>query len=511
MRISLRVIKIYAMVMTVLAVIAVAFFALGKRNIALALPTSDDGLIKEGIFAGDVSLAGMTGEEADKAIDKYVSSLENCVITLKAVDGNTVETTAGELGLYWKNTEIAEEAQKLGRQGNIVKRFKELSDLKRNNKVYDIQLGFEDGAIRNVVEDKCLEFNQEAIDATLKRENGEFSVTPGQDGIVVNVDESVSKVRTYMETLWKRSEDSVELAIETQEPKGRTEDLGQIKDVLGTYTTSFKTSASGRSANVRNGCKLINGTLLYPGEQLSVYGKVSPFTEENGYYLAGSYLNGLVVESLGGGICQVSSTLYNAVIRAELQVDQRSNHSMVVTYVDLSADAAISGTEKDFKFTNTLDYPIYIDGYTTDDKKITFTIYGKEERPANRTLEFETEKISETEPEGEKIIADPGQPVGYMTSQAAHTGYKANYWKIVKVDGKETERVQLNSSYYMAVPRTVTYGTAGDVTGAMAAAIATQSSDFCSGTAAQLVNAANAANIAAAQDAAAETASEAID
>lgn len=112
-----------------------------------------------------------------------------------------------------------------------------------------------------------------------------------------------------------------------------------------------------------NGCRLIDGTLLYPGDEFSTYETVAPFSEANGYYMAGSYLNGKVVDSIGGGICQVSTTLYNAVLLAELDVTMRYNHSMVVSYVDPSADAAIAESSgKDFKFVNNTDYPIYIEG-----------------------------------------------------------------------------------------------------------------------------------------------------
>ena len=111
---------------------------------------------------------------------------------------------------------------------------------------------------------------------------------------------------------------------------------------------------------------------------------------DSGYAMAGSYLNGEVVDSMGGGICQVSTTLYNAVLRAELNVTERSPHSMTVHYVDLSEDAAIAGTYKDLKFVNSTEYPIYIEGYTTSDKKITFNIYGKETRDKNRTISFES-------------------------------------------------------------------------------------------------------------------------
>ena len=154
--------------------------------------------------------------------------------------------------------------------------------------------------------------------------------------------------------------------------------MAQVKDLLGSFTTSYSTSGPSRSANVENGCNLINGITLYPGEEFSTYQAVAPFSVDNGYYMAGSYINGKVVDSLGGGICQVSTTLYNAVLLSELEVTQRHNHSMIVTYVDPSADAAIAESSgKDFTFVNNYEYPIYIEGYT-ENKRITFNIYGKE-------------------------------------------------------------------------------------------------------------------------------------
>lgn len=475
---------------------------------ALSLGSND--VIHKGVYAGDIDLSDLTTDEAVSKINAYVNTLKDADIELKAVDDAAISVKAGELGLKWANDEIVKEATDLGKAGNIVQRYKELKDLEHQKKVYDIEFTFDENKIKSVIENQCTQFNREAVDATLVREDGNFSVTPGKDGLVVDVDASADKVVDYLQNSWDKSNTSIELAVAVDRPKGKTEELEQVKDVLGTFTTSFSTSAKGRSANVRNGCSLINGTLLYPGEQFSAYDTIKPFTEENGYYLAGSYLNGLVVESLGGGICQVSSTLYNAVIRAELQVDERNNHSMVVSYVDLSADAAISESSgKDFKFTNNTDCPIYIEGHTTDDKHISFTIYGHETRPENRKLSFETVTLEENVPEGEKCVADSSQPVGYVSVQSAHTGYRAQYWKIVEVDGKETERVQLNSSTYTAVPKTASVGTSGDVTGAMAQAVATQSIDYCKATAASLTAAAQAANldaIAAAEQAAAAAA-----
>ncbi|HOO28275.1 MAG TPA: VanW family protein, partial [Lachnospiraceae bacterium] len=391
-----------------------------------------------------------------------------------------------------------EEAVLYGKSGNPVVRYKEQKDLEQEKKVYALDLQFDRTAIRSAVEAQGEQYNVEAIEASMTKEDDGFQIVSGQIGYIVNEDASVNLIAEAL-TSWDGQPAEIRLQVDVAEPKGTAEELSLVKDVLGTYTTSFSSSATERSGNVRNGTKLINGTLLYPGDTFSAYETVSPFTEENGYYLAGSYLNGMVVESLGGGICQVSSTLYNAVIRAELQVDERYNHSMIVGYVQLSADAAISGTYKDFKFTNSSEYPIYIEGYTTDDKKITFTIYGVETRPANRTIEFESVELSKTEPEGEKVIEDSAQPAGYISVQSAHIGYVGELWKVVKIDGTETERTQLNKSTYTASPKTATVGTAASdpsITTMLQAAIATGSIDYCKSIISQL-NAAAADAVAA--------------
>ena len=189
-----------------------------------------------------------------------------------------------------------------------------------------------------------------------------------------------------------------------------------------------------------------------------MYETVSPFDAEHGYALAGSFENGTVVDTYGGGICQVSTTLYDAVILAELEIKERFEHSMIVTYVEPSMDAAIAGTVKDLKFVNNLDTPVYIEGITGGGK-LTFNIYGEETRPANREVSFESEIISETQPPTQ-LQGSASYNVGYVgVQQSSHVGKVAKLWKVVKVDGKEKSREEFNNSTYYASPTIITVGT----------------------------------------------------
>ncbi len=458
--------------------------------------------INKGIFINQIDVSGMTEDEAMAAVTAYLDGTNGKVITLKGTDAGTVSATPADLGMSWANPEIIKEALNYGKTGNIVKRYKALKDLENETKVFPLQLEFDKTKIASIVENDCSLFNQEAVDMELKRVDGAFTITDGAAGYVVDNQASEDAIYNYLTTQWNYEDAAVDLVIVADEPKGTREDLEKVKDVLGTFTTSYSTSGSARSANVANGCSLVNGTTVYPGETFSMYENISPFSVENGYYLAGSYLNGMVVDSLGGGICQVSTTLYNAVLLSELEVTERNNHSMIVGYVTPSKDAAIAESSgKDFKFVNNLEYPIYIEGTTSSNKQITFTIYGAETRPSNREVTYESEVLQTINPTTETIIQDPSQPVGFMDVQSAHIGYKARLWKIVKVDGAVVSKDQVNSSTYKMVPRTATVGIATSNPDALAqiqAAIASGSIDQTKAVAGAWA-AANAAVAAAAQ------------
>lgn len=434
--------------------------------------------ILSGVMIDKVDVSGMTRAEATKALSDYETQVGEQTLSLQ-IGEQILEANISQFGLQWDNEEVIDEAFNLGRKGNIITRYKDQKDLKNGGKVYELSWSANEKLIRNFVENQCTQFDQEAKNASLKRVSGAFEFVPGEEGIALNVDASVNILTDYLENEWKAGEKkaAVTLQADVTQPEGSAEQLAYVKDLLGSYTTSYSTSSANRSKNITSGAGHINGTVLYPGEEFSTYEVVSPFTEANGYGMAGSYLNGAVVDSMGGGICQVSTTLYNAALRAELEITERYAHSMTVSYVKLSEDAAIAGTYKDLKFKNNSDYPIYIEGYTTSDKRVTFNIYGKETRDKNRSISFESVKVSET-PSSTVLRENAAQPLGYkaVTSKGG-SAYVAELYKVVKVNGVETERTKVNkSSYKSSGNRVITYGTAGDpvVSENLRAAIALQ-------------------------------------
>ncbi len=428
--------------------------------------------VKNGVTVEGVDVSGMNRQQVQETVDGMISDMRGAIVTMHGrTDDQNVTVHAGNLGLKWSNTDMVDEIMKLGHAPNIIARYKESKDLEKNGAAYYIDLDFDREMIRKFIETNCTVFNTSPEEARLRRENGTFVVTGGATGYVVDESGSADSFYSFLKDEWAGKDIDLSLEFIKKEPRNKAEDLARVQDLLGTFTTNYSSSNSERSSNISNGCRLIDGSVVAPGEEFSVLRHITPFTEENGYKLAGSYLGDEVVDSLGGGICQVSTTLYNALIRAELDITARSNHSMIVGYVQPSEDAAIAESAgMDLRFVNNLDYPIYIEGLIWN-KSITFNVYGVETRPAGRRVSFESETLEVIPTEGSRVKKDPEKDVGYVSAAYGHTGYKAQLWKIITGSDGQVTRELFNKSTYNMTPMIITVGTRGTVTPELAEAM----------------------------------------
>ncbi|MFW5629930.1 MAG: VanW family protein [Acetivibrio ethanolgignens] len=437
--------------LSILAVITfVATTVLAKKN---------DNTICEGIYINSVDVGGMTKEQAEEAVGAYLEELESRTLTV-AIDKHTVKITLRELGLVAEENEVVEEAANIGKTGNFIKRYKEIKNLENQRLDLSIPIHLDKTLVENFVTEKCSAFDIPAENASLKRENGVFVVGEDKTGRKVVADETVGKIVARVEKDWDYQDIFMEAVVMDEEPEFPKEVVELCKDKLGSFSTTYATSSASRANNLANGARLINGSIIWPGETFSTGGTLSPITAENGYSMAGAYQNGQVVDSIGGGVCQVATTLYNAALLAEIEIAERSNHSMIVGYVEPSMDAAIAGTYKDLKLKNNTDVPLYIEAATVG-RTITFTIYGHETRDTvNRKIEYVSKVLKVIDPGKEKITEDPTKPADYrVVTQSAHKGYQAELWKVVYENGVEVSREKVNSSSYAAEPAYVTVGT----------------------------------------------------
>lgn len=442
----------------IILILVILLAALGGGAFAYMSSVTKQETYFTGIQVENIDLSGLTKEEAKEKLDTYWNDILSQEITL-TVGEKSKAVELEDLGIIYTNEDILEKAYQLGRDGNLIKNFLKVKSLEKKPETLQLDMAFDEETLGTVLEKKTKKFQTEKKNASVTRKNGEFIIEDEVDGVAIDYDASKEALEEKVSSNWEdRKGFSFEMTTKVDKADYTAEMMGEIKDKLGSYSTSYSSSASGRKKNVATGASFINGSVVYPGETFSVYEVVAPFTSERGYAIAGAYLNGKTVDSMGGGICQVSTTLYNAVLRAELEIVERFPHSMTVSYVPLSADAAIAGTYKDLKFKNNTDTPIYIEGYG-DGGTLSFSIWGKETRDENRSIEFYSETISST-PSTEKEVKDPELEEGKTKIiTKGHTGYKAKLWKIIYVDGKETERVLVNESSYSASVTEIAVGT----------------------------------------------------
>ena len=433
--------------------LAVAFGAILNPTQAKA---EDTDRIAQGVYIGNIDVGGMTEQEALNAVTDYVNNAGEAVFTLTAGEHST-QVKASDLALEFTDMNVVSEAMDVGKSGNLIKKYKDKKDLENGSVVIDMVLNVDHDTVSELLAEKADELDQKAVDNGLVRENGTFKIIKGSQGVEVNVEKSIAAIENYVSNDWDGQGGNIELTAEIVEPKGSEEELSKVKDLLGGFNTNYSSSTQNRCDNIATAAGKINGTVLYPGEEFSVYETIGPLDAANGYELAGAYENGQTVQSYGGGVCQVSTTLYNAVIRAELKIVERFPHSMTVHYVPRSADAAIAGTHKDMKFKNTFDTPIYIEG-KANGSTITFTVYGKKKDP-KRTVEFlsETTQVKES---SESTVSDNTLAEGQKVLESyGHTGYSARLWKIVKINGKQVSKKVFNTSTYMSTPTVYRVGT----------------------------------------------------
>lgn len=425
---------------------------------------TEDGIIVDGVYAGNINLSGLTVEEAKDAIQAYIDELESRSVTM--VTGKHKDTfKLSDIGIDWSNSEILDEAVELGKSGNLIARFKDLVDLKTKNHVYDLELKVNQKAIKKYIKETLMAYDQEAKEPEITRSNGEFQITGEEDGLTVDSKKTIAAINKLLTEEWDSDKATVKTTVKVDKPEHTADELKTIKDLMGTRTTTYESGNRGRSQSLELSASRLDGTVIWPGETISVSLLMGERSREGGYGTGQGYFGTDVEETIGAGICQTASTLYNAALYAELDIAERYHHTLIVHYVDYGMDATIyagsdyKNPQKDLKLTNPYEDPIYI-AASAGGGYCTFNIYGNDTRPENRKVEYVAKTLSETYPTSVTYTDDPTQPVGYeRTTQGAYPAVKATLTKVVYVDGKETERTLLHTDQYSASNKKVIRGT----------------------------------------------------
>lgn len=272
-----------------------------------------------------------------------------------------------------------------------------------------------------------------------------FQFTGAESGLAVDQEKLVSDINKAVKA--KDFDAVIEATVNVVEPEFSEAAAREKYKTLATFTTKT-TANSKRNTNVRLSAQAINGTILQPGEEFSFNGTVGQRTEAKGYKGAAAYNNGEVVEEIGGGVCQVSSTLYNVVLRAGLKTTVRRSHTFEPSYVTPGCDATVSWNGPDYKFVNNSSAAIGIRA-SYSDQTVTISIYGIPVLEEGVKYSLESTRTQETDPPAPTYEEDPTLEPGVEKTKSS--GSRGSRWEtrlVITKNGEVISReVEHNTTY----------------------------------------------------------------
>ena len=394
--------------------------------------------IYDNIYVSGTNISGKTKVEAFKALEEKKDS----EIRL-SYEGKDYNIPSDEVGYVINFEKTIDEAYSIGRSGTFLSNKVYILKRKFSGKKMEVPLYYsiKEEALSKKLEEIAKQVDIDEKDAKLSVVDGHFNITDEKNGRKLNIVKTEELVK---ENLKAGKHAQTELVVEVSVPKITREKLAKIDTLLGEYSTTFNSGVWGRSYNIKLSTDSINDSLLETGDVLSFNDSTGARSLKNGYKNAPVIVNGEVEEGMGGGVCQVSSTLFNAASLSGLSIAERSNHSIPSSYVDIGRDAVVDYGNLDLKIENKFKNPVYISS-GVEGNKIIVKVYGNSSDKTDiRLYSVVNGRV------GRKTkVVKSGKPSN------GRDGIKATTYRVIKdKNGNETKEV-LTSSYYPAKARVV--------------------------------------------------------
>lgn len=372
--------------------ITTLIFLIGLFSLGMSKPNqTDDGKIFKKIYIENQEVGHLTINEAKKLIYKKYP-LE--VIHIRYNDKNW-DITPEDINLDYNIDKSIKKAYLYTRGEDNVENIKKMFNLSfKDSYIIKLHASYDESKLSKILDEICNEIDVEVVQATIKISDGsEIKTTKSKDGIEVDI---INLKETIYNMIDKKNISTIELPIKIIKPNVTTESVKSINSILGQCSTSFYDKSS-RGSNIHVAGKSTSDLLVMPGEIFSYNKATGARTWSNGYKSAKVIVGGKYVNGEGGGVCQVSTTIYNAALLSGMDIKEVHNHTFTSHYAPRGKDAAVSYGYTDFKFRNPYSHPIYIKNIVNNGA-ITTKIYGCDqdrERIYIRTEEkFNKDKIN---------------------------------------------------------------------------------------------------------------------
>lgn len=506
--------KVIIIVFVILLILVALFFTI------FAILNLRNTKIIRGVQIGEINVSDMSKEDAKALLDERNAKNQEKQLILKYGDLEN-KVTYSSLAVSYKIDDAINNAYNIGRDGNIFENNLNILKTWKDGKKVELKATVDTEKLNQVVQNINNTIQGAVVQPSYEVKDDKLIITSGKTGIKVDESKLTEYIYTAVTTETDAQEQTIEIPVITSEPdpididkihsevykevkdayytkdpftiypeqKGIDFDVESAKaliqepkeqyeiqltitkpsktvkeigteafpDLLGVCKTNYAASNKNRTTNLILAAGKINGTVLLPGEEFSYNGVVGKRTVEAGYKNAATYSNGQVVDDIGGGICQISSTLYDAAVFANMDITVRRNHQFVTSYLPAGKDATVVWGSQDFKFKNSRKYPVRITA-TVSGGVATVQIWGVKE-DVEYDISIETKQIS-TIKYTTQYIEDASLPAGTQkVTQAGANGRKVQAYKVMKLNGQVVSRTLLSTDTYRAMTRIVRVGT----------------------------------------------------
>lgn len=424
----------------------------------------------QGTFIDGIDVSGMTKAEAITAVSAVLPATPVTVDIRLDITTKVIPVDFSDVGFAYNTEEVVDQAFSKYRPANdtdlvaLIECYNGVQQLKNVPQQYETAYTVKiEGVSQKVhaVLDPLYADLALVTDAKIEGFDDEehtFVVTPEKIGYEMDIDGTATAVKALFDS--KTYSGLVKVPMTVKQPKVTQKMIDEEFGLMGEEWTTTSNN-SNRNNNIRQACDNMNGTILNPGDTFSFNEIVGQRTAENGFKEATVILGGQYEQGLGGGICQVSTTLYNAVMKANLEVVERNSHAWPSDYIAYGLDATVDWPNLDFKFKNDSDSQIVVVAYwDSSDSRVHCEIYGHK-LPEGKYIELETETVSTVSPGANEYIEDKELPVGQTkTVRAAHTGMTIKVYKVwYDKDDNEIDRYEYQTTTYRPYGTRIAVGT----------------------------------------------------
>ncbi|MCL1965458.1 MAG: VanW family protein [Firmicutes bacterium] len=407
------------------------------------------------VYIDDVPMSGLTREEALALLSLHQQAQASAFeVTVMAGDAR-YSISSAEIPMTWNTEELLDKAYMIGRIGTLEERYQQVQSLK--TPVYlNSELRYDKDMVRRHIDTIAKALAKEGKDVSVVAFDVNTRSFGFSDEVAGQRVDAEKLYQTVIEHLDNRVYGAViPVEIELVSPKITRADLEKNYTRIASFTTKT-TADENRNTNIRLGAETVNGTMIAPGATISFNDTTGERTREKGYKEAGAIENGRTVQETGGGICQVATTMFNALVRAGCEIVRRTPHAWPSDYVPRGEDATVDWPRLDLVMRNPSGTPMFLTAWYQD-RSVTVEVYGLS-LGDGVAIELESETTYTKKPTDTVYTYNPSLPVGTTKLlKKPHTGYSVTTYKVIKQNGQVLSRKEFYKTEYQMISEEYEY------------------------------------------------------